>query len=170
MVTGHLIKKSKRTNIYKTGICVFGGIIALAFVVLCVFQIKGKDNKDYHYEEAERQFFYIFNRSFPDPDGYHFRSLETYCLEDEISSERMYIFIRAQFDGYVEIDNEWADMDLVYYGENGHVDAFFGLNWKNLEGFEKQVEQYQKAVKEGIKKTYTMEEIQEMIDKYKPED
>ena len=167
---GRSTRRSTHANMNKIGICVFICFIIIACGVLYIIQVKGKQNKDYHVDEAERQFFYIFNRTFSNPEGYHFRSLETYCLEDDISPERVYIFIRAQFDGYIEIDNEWADMDLVYYGENGHLDSFFGLNWEDIEAFERHVEQYQKAVKEGVKKTYTLAEIQEMIDKYKPED
>ena len=120
--------------------------------------------KKYSFEQVENQYFHIFNSAFQDPEDYEFHSLEAYCMEDDNLPGKVHYFIHAKFKGYIDIDEEWAEIEEVFYGDNGELEGFYCLSWDSIEGFEDINEQFDRAVKEGQKKTYSMQEIQELID------
>ena len=170
--SGHSTKN--KTGVFlRRGLFIFLIILAiLAGVFVWISFSKGKENNKISFNAIEEQYFAMFNYDYPDPNSYEFQSLEAYAIEDEDAPWRVYYFVHERYRGWVEIDNEWADYDVVYYGDNGHLENFFCVNEPQafLEFYREAMERYNKAIKEGVKKAYTLVEIQEMIDKYKPED
>ena len=140
-------------------------VIALLTVIIAC---GGKEDKEYLFDEVADNYAFIFNRIFYNPEGYKFHSLDIYCLEDDDLPGIVHYFVHAKYRAYIEIDEEWAEIDEVYYGDNGMLESFYCLSWDTIEGFEEVNEQFNIAVKEGHKKTYSIQEIQDIIDRNKP--
>ena len=139
-------------------------LIIVAFV-LAHFE---KSKNSYSFDQVEKVFFEKFNFSFPDQKDYEFHSLDAYCIEDENIPDTYHYFVDAKYKAYFnysddEDDNGWYEIEEVHFGRNG-LDAYYCLNWDNIEGFEKENELFNKAVKEGHHKSYTQEEIQKLIE------
>ena len=133
--------------------------------------VRHTTQKEYFFKDVEAQFFYIFNSTYPISELYRFKSMEAFCMDNQENEGGDHYFVHACYSAYSELDEKWNEIEVVRYGDNGNLENAFFLNWPNnvLEHYQGAQTLYQRAVKEGIKKTYTMEEIQEMIDKYKPE-
>ena len=163
-----------RTAVFwRRGLFIFAIILAVSTGVLVWISFSKREEKNnISFNAIEERYFTMFNKDYPDPEDYKFQSLEAYAIEDEDAPWRVYYFVHERYRGWVEIDNEWADYDVVYYGDNGSLENFFCVNATQdiLEFYREPMERYNKAVKEGVKKTYTLAEIQKMIDLYKPED
>jgi len=146
-------------------------ILILAFalivsgVVLYFVLSKNKDKKEYSFTEIENQFFYMFNVTFPKPENYEFYSVEAYCIDDDNISGMVHYFVHAKYKAFIDIENKWAEIDEVAFGDNGRLENSYCLSWPSIDGFESENELFQRAVREGTKKSYSAQEIQELLRK-----
>ncbi len=74
-------------------------------------------------------------------------------------------YAHAKYAGLIESNEEWAEIDEVYFGDDGLLYSFYCLHWDSIEGFEDVNAQYERAIKEGVKKVYTPEEIEALLEK-----
>lgn len=89
-----------------------------------------------------------------------FHSLDAYYLEDTKT-----FYYNGKYTSYSSGDNRWYDIDEVSYGSFGHFENSYCLSWDKLYGYEEADREYKRALKEGVHKTYTQEEIQALLDK-----
>lgn len=126
--------------------------------------------KNIPFAQVEEQYFHNFNVTFPNPEKYSFESFDAYCMEDKKLKGVLHYFIHAKYRAYIDILREWDDIDEVSYGDNGEIENTYCLSWDSIEGFEDVNEEFNKALKEGIHKTYTTEEIENLIKNNKAKD
>lgn len=147
-------------------------LVILAALSLGVFFIltnsKEKSNADPFFETVEKQYFSLFNSVFPNPDGYEFHSLEVYSIRDENIPDRYHYFFHAKYNAYIEMEKEWSEIDDVTFGDSGGIEGFYCLSWDSIEGYEKINERFNRAVKEGEKKVYSLEEIKLLLEQNQP--
>ena len=152
-------------NIKKRKFIVIGSIIVVIGIALIIFWMKYRDYYAVSFDAGEEYFFEEFNWLFDNPDEYEFESLDAYYYKENFNSIGKYYF-HAVYSYWFEVDDEWHDIDKVEYGTYGKLSGSFCLSWDSLEGFESDYEDYLKAVENGVHKSYTKEEIYELIEKY----
>lgn len=91
-------------------------------------------------------------------------------MEDENLKGVVHYYIHAKYRAYIDILEEWDDIDEVSYGDNERIENSYSLSWDSIEGFEDVNERFNKAVKDGTHKTYTAEEIETLINNNKPKE
>lgn len=170
---GHSEKEDKRISKSKKwfgAVCIAVIILVLLGVVL-FFDHRAKIKKENDYfDQILEQYFYNFNVAFPDSESYSFESLDAYCMEDENKKGVIHFYVNAKYKAYIDISEEWDDIDEVSYGDNGELENSYSLSWDSIEGFEDVNESFNKAVKEGTHKTYTIKEINDLINNNKPKE
>lgn len=143
-------------------------VVACAVLALC-FLTNQRRYADPMFETVEKQYFRLFNKTFSDPEGYEFHSLEVYSMKDENIPHRWHYFFHAKYRAFIEIDQEWSEIEEVTFGDSSGLEYFYCLTWDSIEGYEQVNDEFNQAVKEWKKKTYTMEEIRTLLAQNKPE-
>ena len=59
---------------------------------------------------------------------------------------------------------KWEDIDEVMYGPYGKIHNMYCLSWDDLSGFEDINEEYKETKKNGVHKTYTVDDVEKLID------
>ncbi len=97
-------------------------------------------------------------------------SIDAYYNEDDNKLRKVDYFYHIVYSIFRIEDEEWHPIDVVYFGENGDVRQYFSEAEfaKNINTDER--EKYEIAVEKGQHKSYTKEEIQELIDSYQYSD
>ncbi len=162
---GHSKSSNCRKHFFSLKKWIIITIISMIAVTITFFVINEKRSANYSFDETANDYFYRFNYAFPDSDKYMFHSLEAYYIEDDDLPGIVHYFFHAKYTAYIELLEKWSDIEEVAYGHNGKLENSFCLSWDNLDGFEDAVAQFNRAVKDGVKKTYTMQEIQKLIEK-----
>lgn len=136
-------------------IIIIASILIIAIIVGVSFLwLKGKVSFDANDKEFFRQIALVYEE-----DEYQLHSLDAYYLSDTKT-----FFYNAKYTSYSPIDEKWYDVDEVKYGTIGKFHNFYCLSWDSLHGFEGVNEEFKQAVKEGVHKTYTQEELQKLLD------
>lgn len=118
--------------------------------------------KKYPFDQVAENWAFLFNRIW---DQYEMHSLEVYFMKDDILPGVVNCYAHAKYAGFVETDEDWAEIDEVYFGDDGLLYSFYCLSWDSIEEFEDVNAEYERAVKEGVKKVYTPEEIEALLEK-----
>lgn len=138
--------------------------VAIAFLIILLIvsgvarYLVQKKIERVSFDENAKLYFYIFADTY-NQNEYEFYSLDAYYLEDS----NMY-FYNGKFKGYTSIDDTWSDIDQVCYGENKYFDNMYCRSWDELYGFEDVDKEFERAMREGIHKSYTKEEIEKLLE------
>ena len=131
--------------------------IMILIVVGIVWHIMQKE-ENVSFEDNGKMYFNIFADTYKQNE-YEFYSLDAYYLEDS----NMY-FYNGKFKGYTSFDNTWSDIDQVCYGKNKYFDNMYCRSWDELYGFEDVDKEFERAMREGVHKSYTKEEIEKLLE------
>ncbi len=143
METGHTKCKKK--------IIIVSVLVVLALAELVFVLMRSRANI---FDVNDERFFYFFENS-NEPGEYEVYSLDAYYLEEEKE-----YFYNVKYSLYIPSLDEWSDIDEVLFGNYGMFHNFYCLNWDDLDGFVEAKARFNRAKKEGIHKTYTMEGIE----------
>lgn len=132
--------------------------IVVAIIIIGVISLLIYRKYKVSFELNDKAYFNMFTNSFEQGEC-EFKSLDAYYLRDT----RTYYY-NAKYTFYEEIEGKWCDVDEVAYGSIGHFENMYCLSWDTLHGFDEVDKEFKRAVKEGVHKTYTEEEIQEMLE------
>ena len=152
----------------KKSIIVFLIILAVVGVTAFSIALIKKGTKQTHsFDDVLYQYFYILHHYDYNTDNCKIHSVEAYAIPDEKTTLRTLYFVRSKYTLYIDILEEWDEIDKIYYGDNGHLENFFCLNWtqEELKPFEEKYELFKKAVNEGERVSLTEEEISEWIER-----
>lgn len=128
-------------------VIVIGGIVA---VIL--------NNNKVSFALNDEAYFKMYVNLF-DEGECKFHSLDAYYLEDTKT-----FYYNGKYTSYSSSDDKWYNVDEVSYGSVGHFENSYCLSWDKLYGYEEADSEYKRALKEGVHKTYTQQEIQELLD------
>ncbi len=142
--------RKKKTVI---SVLVFSALAIALVVGILVFMRK----EEVSFDAMDERYFYFFSNAY-DVGEYEFYSLDAYYQE-----ETGEYFYNAKFAQYMSRFDDWSDIDQVMYGKHGELYNFYCLNWDDLDGFEAVNVRFERAKKEGVHKTYTLEEIEKGI-------
>lgn len=161
-------RASNRARLFrKKAIIIFLIILAVVGVaVLSIVKINSVKPK-YSFDDVLYQYFFTLNHYDYNADNCKIHSVEAYAIPDDKTTWRTHYFIRSKYTLYIDILEEWNEIDKIYYGDNGHLENFFCLNWtqEELEPFEEEYELFKKAVKDGEHVSLTKEEISQWIER-----
>ena len=160
---------NEKSNSKKKYIGIVGALAAVLILAgLLIYFVRKPDKMKYSFDKIEEQYFYNFNVAFPNADNYSFESVDAYCIEDEEQKNVIHYYIHAKYKAYIDILEKWDNIDEVSYGTNEKLENSYSLSWDSIKGFEDVNENFKKAVKEGVHKSYTAKEIETLINQNKP--
>ncbi len=136
-------------------------VIAFLSILLIVIGVAGyymQKVEKISFEDNGKMYFKIFADTY-NQNEYEFYSLDAYYLEDS----NMY-FYNGKFKGYTSFDDTWSDIDQVCYGKNKYFDNMYCRSWDELYGYEDVDKEFERAMREGIHKSYTKEEIEKLLE------
>lgn len=149
MESGHI--KSKKIVI------IIIALIAIISIGGIVFFILNND-KEVSFDSNDKEYFKMYVNLF-EPGEYEVHSLDAYYLEDTKT-----FYYNGKYTCYSSTDDTWYDVDEVSYGSIGHFENSYCLSWDSLYGYDEVDDEYKRALKEGVHKTYTQKEIQDLLD------
>ncbi len=96
-------------------------------------------------------------------------SIDAYYYKDKKNLNNDEYFYHTVYSTYWEEDGEWHPYTEVHYGAEGDVSYIFNkAEWSTA--CQDKREEYEIAVEKGQHKSYTKEEIQELIDSFQYND
>ena len=97
-------------------------------------------------------------------------SIDAYYNEDDNKLRKVDYFYHTVYSIYVTEDDSWHQVDEVHFGVDGDVSKYFNMAEFAKNNNTDEREKYEIAVEKGQHKSYTKEEIQELIDSYQYSD
>ena len=128
------------------------GVIAVYFL--------NKD-EEVSFEANDKRFFRSV-LALLEPSDIEIKSVDAYFLKDKDHPLGGTYYYNFKYN--LLVIDEWCEIDKVIHGHYGDVSGTFCFNWDNLEGFEDEIKEFEKAKKEGIHNTYTDEEIEKLME------
>ncbi len=132
-------------------------ISILAVLVVLVFVLMR--SRAGSFEANDEEFFYYFANT-TDPERCEVYSLDAYYLKDIDG-----YYYEIKYALRIEGEEEWTDIDKVMFGISGMFNGYFCLNWdeRDLADFAEERGRFERAKKEGVHRTYTLQEVNEAI-------
>lgn len=132
------------------------GILCISLsVAICYFV---RDKKKVTFEDNGKLYFKLFANTF-DEDEYEFHSLDAYYLEDTQT-----YYYNGKYKAYIVLEGKWCEIDEVNYGRYKVFDNMYCRSWDELYGYEDVDKEFERAMREGIHKSYTKEEIEKLLE------
>ena len=97
-------------------------------------------------------------------------SIDAYYRDDDDEIFKVDFFYHMVYSIYRIEDDRWHQVDEVHFGMDGDVSRFFNMAEFAKDVYPEERGKYEIAVEEGQHKSYTKEEIQELIDSYQYSD
>lgn len=161
-------KKHSKKKIILIVLIVIGLMIGAVYVLFVRPYIQHYDywNKA-QFGESEGTFFTFFSRIHSDPNEYKIKSLDAYFLSATEDLSKGTYYWHVVYDMYLE--GEWKEVDAVLYGSRDKIENLYCLSGDTPieSGFKEENEEYERAVTEGIHKSYDISKFRDYIDKYK---
>lgn len=137
-------------------------IIVLCLVVVGAIAVYSLTKDDEVSFEANDDRFFRSVLALLEPSDIEIKSVDAYFLKDKDDPSGGLYYYNFKYN--LLVIDEWCEIDEVIYGPYANVQGTFCLNWDNLEDFEGEINQFEKAKNEGIHNTYTDEEIEKLME------
>ena len=150
--------KLRRRKMERKKYLIIAVVVTIATAIAVIATLKLFKSDEIKYEESDKAFARTFT-GICEPGKYEIKSLDVYYSEDTGT-----YYYNIKYKLYVDLNKKWEDIDEVMYGPYGKIHNMYCLSWDDLSGFEDINEEYKETKKNGVHKTYTVDDVEKLID------